>query len=52
MVVEGKFDVKCFYETLARIISEKENVKVTVHVTLPEDAEREEQESNKRKGIA
>lgn len=35
--INGKFDVKHFYETLARIMSQKENMAITV--TVHEDVE-------------
>ena len=37
--VNGTFDVKRFYETLARIMSQKENMAITV--TVHEDVDRE-----------
>lgn len=38
--VKGKFDVQRFYDTLALIISQKNNVHVTVKVTqLPKDTQ-------------
>ena len=36
--VSGKFDIKRFYETLARILSERENVKIEVKVIEPEES--------------
>ncbi len=39
MEVKGTFDVKRFYETLARIMSQKENMAITV--TVHEDVDRE-----------
>ena len=30
--VRGVFDVKCFFETLALILSQKENLQITVKV--------------------
>lgn len=42
MEVHGQFDVKKFYETLARIISKRENVNITVTVTKEESKEPKE----------
>lgn len=39
MEVNGTFDVKRFYETLARIMSQKENMAITV--TVHEDVDGE-----------
>ncbi len=39
MEVKGTFNAQRFFETLALIISQRENVKVTVKVTQPEDEE-------------
>lgn len=43
MTVEGKFNAKRFFETLALIISQREGVKVTVTVTQPEPEEKKQQ---------
>ncbi len=42
MQIQGTFDPKRFYETLARIISQKENVKITV--TVHQESKEPEQE--------
>ncbi len=39
MEVQGKFNAKLFWETLAIILSEREKVKITVKVTQPEEKE-------------
>lgn len=36
MEIHGEFNVQLFYDTLARILSERENVKITVKVIDPE----------------
>lgn len=41
--VQGTFNPQRFYETLALIISKRENVKVTVKVTQPPDKEKKKQ---------
>ena len=44
MEIKGTFDSQKFFETLARIISQRENVKVTVKVTkLPKEEKEKEQ---------
>lgn len=40
--VKGKFDVQRFFDTLALILSERENVKITVKVTQREKDRTEE----------
>lgn len=42
MEVQGKFSAQRFYETLARIISQKENVAVTVKVTRKTESKKRE----------
>lgn len=37
--IKGTFNAQRFYETLARILSERENVKITVKVTEREKKE-------------
>lgn len=43
MEVKGKFDVQRFFDTLALILSERENVKITVKVTQREKEEKTEE---------
>lgn len=39
MEIQGKFNAQRFFETLALILSEKENAKITVKVTQREKKE-------------
>lgn len=41
--VEGTFDAQRFFDTLALIISQRENVKVTVKVTERQEEEKEQE---------
>ena len=43
MEVQGTFNAQRFFETLALIISQRENVKVTVKVTRTPAKEKEQQ---------
>ncbi len=43
MEVQGTFNAQRFFETLALIISQRENVKVTVKVTQTPAKEKEQQ---------
>ena len=43
MEVQGTFNAQRFFETLALIISQRENVKVTVKVTQTPEKEKEQQ---------
>ena len=42
MEVQGTFNAQRFFETLALIISQRENVKVTVKVTQTQEKEKEQ----------
>lgn len=48
--VQGKFDAQRFFDTLALIISKKENVKITVKVTLREETETAAEEQQRAAG--
>lgn len=39
MEIQGKFDAQRFFDTLAMILSERENVKITVRVTRLQEEE-------------
>lgn len=52
MEVKGVFDVQKLYDALALIISQRENVKVTVRVTEKENEGKENLENGKDRKTA
>lgn len=43
MEIQGTFDAQRFFDTLALILSRRENVKITVTVTQEEDKQQQKQ---------
>lgn len=50
MEIQGKFNAQKFFDTLALILSERENVKITVKVTQQDPKEEAAEEQQKAAG--